>query len=162
MATGERGAWCDAGGLPFAIASTVRASAGDDPRLEGNKGLSTMNTVPRDPKDNVSLSHGRRGPTSTWDILDLLEKCFPVDAIECSPPAIEPPPPSGLVPFVPSFECIERDVMYINGCVYRIGASPEGPAQGAVHTASVIYAISPLLRAAKRCTCNHRSPSPPP
>ena len=102
-----------------------------------------MNTVPRDPKDNVSLSHGRRGPTSTWDILDLLEKCFPVDAIECSPPAIEPPPPSGLVPFVPSFECIERDVMYINGCVYRIGASPEGPAQGAVHTASVIYAISP-------------------
>ena len=63
-----------------------------------------------------------------WDILDLLEKCFPVDAIECSPPAIEPPPPSGLVPFVPSFECIERDVMYINGCVYRIGASPEGPA----------------------------------
>ena len=61
------------------------------------------------------------------DILDLLDKCFPVDAIECFPPAMEPPPPSGLMPSVPSFECIEQDVMYINGCVYRIGASPEGP-----------------------------------
>ena len=63
-----------------------------------------------------------------WDILDVLEKCFTDDAIECSPPAIEPPPPSGLVSSVPSFESIEQDVMYINGCVYRIGASPDGPA----------------------------------
>ena len=30
-----------------------------------------------------------------WDILDLLEKCFPVEAIECSPPAMEPPPLGG-------------------------------------------------------------------
>ena len=60
-----------------------------------------------------------------WGILDLLEKCFPVEAFECSPPAIEPPPPSGLVSSVPSFESIEQDVMYING--HHGALSPQVP-----------------------------------
>jgi hypothetical protein len=59
-----------------------------------------------------------------WDILDVLDKCFPVDAIECFPPAMEPPPPSGLMPSVPSFECIEQDVMYINNCVRPSKSTP--------------------------------------
>ena len=96
-----------------------------------------------------------------WDILDVLEKCFPDDAIECSPPAIEPPPPSGLVPFVPSFESIEQDVMYINGCVYRIGVSPDGPAHAVEYvTPEGKFRYGVLLRRTEQLEVHrHRAPT---
>ena len=42
-------------------------------------------------------------------------------------PAIEPPPPSGLVPTQPAFDSVAADAMVIGGTVVRIGGGPTVP-----------------------------------
>ena len=70
------------------------------------------------------------------DLLALLP-----DDLRSLPPPIEPLPPSGLVPLVPSFESVPRDVMDIDGTIYRIFAEPGRPTHAAEFKGEISFGV---------------------
>jgi hypothetical protein len=63
------------------------------------------------------------------DLLSLLPA-----KLRSLPPPIEPAPPSGLEPLVPSFESVPRNVSYFGDAIYRFGAAPGRPVHASEFT----------------------------